>query len=136
MFLENYNFCDEELGCNNEADKQNNNFILQKKLSVATTDKSKVLEETESNQKVIFNEEEYFIKKYPLESPEDFVKDQWPFLTFIFILGILIISIIYIKKQKYSSKNNEDFSKIKKETYEEEIKNEADKYEIEEILKK
>jgi hypothetical protein len=32
--------------------------------------------ETENNQEIIFDSEEYFIKKYSLKSPEDFVKDR------------------------------------------------------------
>lgn len=88
----------------------------------------------ETNSENFFNPEEYSIKKYSLKSSEDFVKDQWPFLTFIFIIGVLIISIFYIKKKEGFAMQNSQ--KTEEEIYEEDIKRQADQYEIEEILDK
>jgi hypothetical protein len=74
---------------------------------------------------------------------DDFIKEQWPFLTFLFVMFTLITFIVYIKKQEeIFSKSQENFplqnplEKTEKQIYHEEIKSEADEYEIEEILEK
>jgi hypothetical protein len=64
-------------------------------------------------------------------------------LTFIFFIGSLIVFILYIKKQEGSfCENDGNFAlenplqKTEKEKYEEEIRSEADEYEIEDMVEK
>lgn len=101
--------------------------------------KENIVDNTKEN--IVFDGEKYFAKKYSLKTDGGFIKDQWPFLTFVFLLGLLIFFVFRVRNSEEgfaetATDQNPPNPEKEKQDYEKELKAKAGEYEIEEILEK
>ena len=81
------------------------------------------------------NLDNYFVQKYETRTKKDYIEENIYFVSFLFFLAFLILSVLYFRK-KEKDFQQEDFEESEEQKYESEIEAEAESYQIEEILDK